>query len=64
MKLAKKLPVKQWAKLKEEVEKEQTTDISDKEKMITFLMDAPTFNDKQIKKIAQTRKEMNEWRND
>jgi hypothetical protein len=61
VKLAKKLPVNQWNKLKQEVDKETTMDrqTSDLEK---FLLTAPTFTKKQLNEIDKTRKAINQWR--
>ncbi|MBO9618778.1 MAG: hypothetical protein J7539_07030 [Niabella sp.] len=59
--LAKKLPSRQWAKLKQEVEKKQATNNSASE-LETFLLSAPTFSKKQLDEIAKTRKAINEWR--
>jgi hypothetical protein len=61
VKLAKQLPKQQWTKLKSEVEKqsvstEQTSD------MLTFLLNGPTFNKKQLDEVAKARKEINQWR--
>ena len=51
--LAKKLPSKQWTKLKNEVEKENAAKkISDLE---SFLMSAPTFTESQLSEIDLTR---------
>jgi len=60
--LVKELPVKQWIKLKKEVEEEQV--VSGDAGLLAFLLTAPTFNEKQLEKIAQTRKEISEWRKD
>ncbi len=59
--IAKRLPAIQWAKLKNEVEKEEMVEnqVSDLE---TFLLSAPTFNKKQLDEIAKTRKVISEWR--
>lgn len=58
--LAKKLPSKQWAKLKNEVEKENSNkQISDLE---SFLMSAPTFTESQLSEIDKTRKAISQWR--
>jgi hypothetical protein len=61
LKLAKQLPATQWAKLKTEVEKveqqpETASDLED------FLLNAPTFNKKQLDEIAKTRKAISQWR--
>ncbi len=59
--IAKKLPSKQWKKLKQEVEDEnkKAKDVFDME---TFLLSAPVFAKTQIDKIAKTRKSINQWR--
>jgi len=59
--LAKQLPSKQWARLKREVEKEQSkaNAVSNLEK---FLLTAPTFTKKQLADIARTRKAISQWR--
>lgn len=59
--LAKKLPSKQWTKLKLEVDKQQSADRSATE-LETFLLNAPTFSKKQLDEIAKTRKAINQWR--
>ena len=61
VKLAKKLPVNQWTKLKQEVDKETTMD-SQTSDLETFLLTAPTFTKKQINEIEKTRKAINQWR--
>ena len=59
--IAKKLPSKQWRRLKLEVESEtkKSKDVFDME---TFLLSAPVFDKTQIDKIAKTRKSINQWR--
>ena len=59
--LAKKLPSKQWTKLKQEVDKQQPAGRSVTE-LETFLLNAPTFSKKQLDEIAKTRKAINQWR--
>jgi hypothetical protein len=59
--LAKKLPAKQWTKLKQAVDNQQPTDSSSFE-LETFLLNAPTFSKKQLDEIAKTRKAINQWR--
>ena len=59
--IAKGLPVSQWVKLKQVVDK----DISEERKpsdLETFLLTAPTFSKKQINEIDKTRKAINQWR--
>jgi len=57
--LAKTLPAAQWTRLKKEVE--QKKKMKTKE-LALFLMQAPTFNQKQLDSIAATRKAINQWR--
>lgn len=59
--LVKQLPKKQWTKLKTEVE-EQNTSGSQQSDMLNLLLEAPTFNKKQLSEIAKARKEINQWR--
>ena len=59
--LAKKLPSKQWTKLKQEVDNQQPADRPVTE-LETFLLNAPTFSKKQLDEIAKTRKAINQWR--
>ncbi|MCO5241748.1 MAG: hypothetical protein M9904_17015 [Chitinophagaceae bacterium] len=59
--LAKKLPGNQWAKLKQEVDKQHATDRSVSE-LECFLLNAPTFSKKQLDEVAKTRKAINQWR--
>lgn len=61
VKLVKKLPATQWAKLKSEVDKtpEQAPPVSEME---AFLLTAPTFSKKQLDEIAKTRKRLSQWR--
>lgn len=59
--LAKKLPAKQWTKLKQEVDKNKNTTGSISE-LEVFLLSAPTFSKKQLQEIANTRKAINQWR--
>ena len=61
VKLAKKLPVKQWTRLKQEVDKKTTIDRQN-EGLETFLLTAPTFTTKQLNQIHKTRKAINQWR--
>ncbi len=55
VKLVKKLPAAQWRKLKTEVE-EQPEAVSTSSDLEAFLLNAPTFNKKQLDEIAKTRK--------
>ena len=59
--LAKRLPATQWTALKKEVETTKPTD-NDREDFRNFLLNGPTFSQKQLDAIAQTRKEIDEWR--
>lgn len=59
--LAKKLPVIQWSKLKEEVDNEIDKPQPNAD-LVTLLLSAPTFNKKQLDEIAKTRKGINQWR--
>jgi hypothetical protein len=60
--IARKLPSKQWAKLKTEVESTKETAAKQNE-LERLLLEAPTFSKKQIETIDKTRKEINRWRN-
>jgi hypothetical protein len=60
LKLVKQLPKNQWTKLKTEVEAQEQADTSSD--MLSFLMNAPTFNKKQLDEIAKARKEISQWR--
>ena len=59
--IAKKLPAKQWTKLKAEVEAETNED-TEREGFKKLLLNGPTFSKKQLNTIAETRKEINQWR--
>ncbi|TAN13615.1 MAG: hypothetical protein EPN37_13340 [Chitinophagaceae bacterium] len=59
--LAKKLPPKQWTKLKQEVDKRQSARRSPDD-LETFLLNAPTFSNYQLDEIAKTRKAINQCR--
>lgn len=59
--IIKKLPARQWAKLKSEIER-NGKDISQNQDLEAFLLQAPTFSQKQIDTIAETRKAINQWR--
>ena len=59
--LAKRLPVTQWDKLKQEVESNRGVG-PERTELETFLLTAPTFNKKQLDEIAKTRKAINQWR--
>lgn len=59
--IVKKLPSSQWAKLKSEIER-SGKDVSKNQDLETFLLQAPTFSQKQLDTIAETRKAVNQWR--
>jgi hypothetical protein len=59
--IVKKLPRDQFLKLKRELEKQDIKN-PDPKSLESFLLDAPTFSDEQLKEIAQTRKAINKWR--
>ena len=61
IRLVKKLPKDQLLKFKKELEKQATND-NQAQDLESFLMSAPTFSAKQIGKIKQTRKAINELR--
>ena len=56
--IAKKLPQKQWQKLKREVEEEALVkdEVSDFE---TLLLSGPVYSKKQLEEIEETRKDIN-----
>ncbi len=58
---AKKLPTRQWTKLKQAVEKQENV-ASQTFELENFLLKAPTFSKKQLELIENTRKEINQWR--
>lgn len=62
VKLAKKLPTKQWVKLKREVEKEGETITENNSELVSLLLSAPTYSKKQLNEVAKTRKAINQWR--
>jgi hypothetical protein len=59
--IAKKLPARQWTKLKAAVETQSATD-TNREEFKKFLLSRPTFSKKQLGTIAETRKAINLWR--
>lgn len=59
--IVKKLPARQWAKLKSEIEPDGK-DIPQNLDLEAFLLQAPTFSQKQLDTIAETRKAINQWR--
>ncbi|MFT4204864.1 MAG: hypothetical protein QM610_13245 [Chitinophagaceae bacterium] len=60
VKLVKQLPKNKWTKLKTEVEAKDKID--SQSDMLDLLLNAPTFNKKQLDEIAEARKEINQWR--
>jgi hypothetical protein len=60
--IVKKLPPKQWTKLKTEVEKDKISAKDIQDDMEAFLLKAPVFTKKQLDTIAKTRKAINQWR--
>lgn len=59
--LAKKLPAKQWTKLKNEIDKAKKPE-SQASELEAFLLTAPTFSKKQLEEIDKARKAINQWR--
>ncbi len=59
--IVKKLPSRQWARLKSEIEGSDKS-MPKKQDLEAFLLQAPTFSQKQIDTIAETRKAINQWR--
>lgn len=59
--IAKKLPVKQWTKLKAEVEEKPTSNRK-RGSFKKLLLSGPVFSKKQLEIIAETRKAINQWR--
>lgn len=59
--IVKKLPARQWAKLKSEIER-SVKDSPKNQDLEAFLLEAPTFSQKQLDTIAETRKAINQWR--
>ena len=59
--IVKKLPSRQWAKLKSEIER-SGKNVAKNQDLEAFLLQAPTFSQKQIDTIAETRKAINQWR--
>jgi len=57
--IAKTLPVAQWTKLKKEVEQKKSLKAKELE---LFLLQAPTFSEKQLETIEDSRKAINQWR--
>ena len=61
VKLAKQLPPTQWIKLKKEVEA-KLADSSQDSDLVSLLLSAPTYSEKQLSLVAKTRKAINQWR--
>jgi hypothetical protein len=59
--LVKRLPAKQWAKLKSEVDQSGKSVDTNKD-LETFLLKAPTFSKKQLDTVAETRNAISQWR--
>lgn len=59
--LAKNLSARQWTKLKQEVDSENSI-VRETSELEKFLLSAPTFSKKQLEEIAKTRKAINQWR--
>lgn len=60
--LAKQLPAKQWALLKQEVEKSGQPEDKEREAFRQLLLNGPVFSQKQIDAIAKNRKAIDQWR--
>ncbi|WP_426668805.1 hypothetical protein ACPPVU_21555 [Mucilaginibacter sp. McL0603] len=61
IRIVKELPKEQLLKFKKELEKQNTND-TQLQDLESFLLTAPTFSDKQLEEIGQTRKAINQWR--
>jgi hypothetical protein len=59
--LVKKLPAKKWAKLKSEID-QSDKGVAKTDNLEAFLLQAPTFSEKQLGTIAETRNAINLWR--
>jgi hypothetical protein len=59
--LAKQLPPTQWKKLKQEVET-SVPENKEREEFKTLLLNGPTFSNKQLDAITETRNKINQWR--
>lgn len=59
--LAKQLPEGQWTRLKQEVEAQELLS-KEREEFRNLLLSGPTFSQEQLDKIAETRKQIDEWR--
>lgn len=61
VKIVKRLPVKQWSKLKKEVDKSKP-DLKQNSDLVSLLLSAPTYSKEQLNDIAKNRKAINQWR--
>ena len=61
IRIVKELPKEQLLKFKKELDKQNTND-AQLQDLESFLLAAPTFSDKQLEEIEQTRKAINQWR--
>ena len=61
VRLARQLSVSQWTKLKNEVEKKKSSEVSQSD-MESFLLNAPTFSRKQLSEVEKARKSISKWR--
>ncbi len=59
--IVKKLPARQWAKLKSEIER-NGKDVPKNQDLEALLLQAPTFSQKQLDTIAETWTTINKWR--
>lgn len=59
--IAKRLPPTEWTQLKKEVEATELLD-KDREEFRKLLLSGPTFSEKQLADIEETRKKIDEWR--
>ena len=62
LKIVKKLPEKQLTLLKKEIEKVVPANETKRQELRELLINGPTFSEKQIETIANTRKAINKWR--
>ena len=61
IRIVKKLPKEQLLKFKSELEKQNVAD-TQLQDLELFLLSGPTFSEKQLETIEQTRKAINQWR--
>jgi hypothetical protein len=61
IRIVKRLPKDQLLKFKNELEKQDVISTHSQD-LETFLLSAPTFSDKQVETIEETRKAINQWR--